>query len=275
MREDPLVDAYLRLVADGVLGLLVPTETRLLPVGPTGRAERLLAVAAGRTGAVLARAVPDGYVDHESGRHLIAPPGAFTMIGRARLAQLRGCIEDVLRDGVPGDVIETGVWRGGATIFMTAVLRAHGSDRNVYVADSFKGLPPPDVERYPADGFSDLHTRDELAITVDTVRDHFQRFGLLTDGVHFVEGWFRDTLPALTEHRWAVIRLDGDLYESTMDALANLHPGLSPGGFCIIDDYGAYEACRDAVHDYRREHDITDPIETIDWGGAFWRRPTG
>lgn len=275
MGEDTLVDAYLRLVADGVLGQLVPAETRLVPVGATRRAERLLTLAANRAGGVLARPVPEGAVDHECGRHQIAPPGAFTMMGRARLEQLRRCIEGVLADDVPGDIIETGVWRGGGTIFATAVLRAHGSDRAVYVADSFEGLPPPDLDRYPADSFSDLHTRDELAVSIDDVRRHFRGFGLLDDRVRFVKGWFRDTLPPLSGHRWAVIRLDGDLYESTMDGLRNLHPGLSPGGFCIIDDYGAYEACRDAVHDYRREHGITEPIERIDWTGAWWRRASG
>jgi O-methyltransferase len=275
MVERAVVDAYLRLVADGVLGQLVPTETRLLPVEVTGRAERLLAIAASRTGNVLARPMPEGVVDHDAGRHLIAPPGAFTMMGRARLDQLRWCIEEVIAGEVAGDLIEAGAWRGGATIFATAVLRVHGSDRGVYVADSFAGLPPPDVTRYPADAFSDLHTRDELAVSLDAVREHFRQFGVLDEHVHFIQGWFRDTLPALADHRWAVIRLDGDLYESTMDGLRHLHPGLSPGGFCIIDDYGAYEACRDAVHDYRRENDITDPIERIDWTGAWWRRPNG
>ena len=275
MSDADLTDAYLCLVADGVLGQLAPTEARLLPVRPGRRLERLLSVAAGRSGSVLARPMPDSVIDHDSGRHAIAPPGALTMIGRTRLSQLRHCIETVLADRVPGDLIETGVWRGGATILMAAVLRAHGSDRSLYVADSFEGLPRPDVGRYPADGFSDLHTRDELAIPLETVREHFRRFGLLSDRVHFVQGWFSETLPALADHRWAVIRLDGDLYESTMDGLRNLHPGLAPGGFCIIDDYGAYEACRDAVHDYRREHHIADPIERIDWVGAFWRRASG
>ncbi len=275
MADPALVDAYLHLVADAVLGQLVPAETRLLAVDPTGRADRLLAMAAGRRGSVLAQPVPAAFVDVEGGRHLIAPPGAFTMIGRARLAQIRACVENVLAEGVPGDLIETGVWRGGATIYMAAVLRANGSDRRVYVADSFAGLPPPDLDRYPADGFSDLHTRDELAISEETVRDHFRRFGLLDDHVRFVKGWFRDSLPDLAGHRWAVVRLDGDLYESTMDGLRHLYPDLSPGGFCIIDDYGAYEACRDAVHDYRRKHAVAEPIERIDAIGAFWRRAAG
>jgi O-methyltransferase len=66
--------------------------------------------------------------------------------------------------------------------------------------------------------------------------------------------------------------VDGDLYESTMDALTALYPRLSPGGFCIVDDYGALEACRRAVHDFRASHGIGDPIVPIDWTGVFWRR---
>jgi O-methyltransferase len=69
-----------------------------------------------------------------------------------------------------------------------------------------------------------------------------------------------------------VLRLDGDLYESTMDALTALYPKLSPGGYAIVDDYGAIPACRQAVHDYRDAHGITEPIQEVDWTGAYWQR---
>jgi O-methyltransferase len=100
---------------------------------------------------------------------------AETMIGLKRLDNLQHCVETVLADSVPGDLIETGVWSGGATIFMRAVLAAHGiTDRTVWVADSFRGLPPPDVERYPADQ-GDVHwTFDVLAVDVETVRRNFE-----------------------------------------------------------------------------------------------------
>ena len=68
-----------------------------------------------------------------------------------------------------------------------------------------------------------------------------------------------------------MIRVDGDLYESTMDTLVNLYPRLSPGGYVIVDDY-AFAPCRQAVEDFRLEHAITDPIEQVDWTGAYWRR---
>jgi O-methyltransferase len=104
------------------------------------------------------------------------------------------------------------------------------------------------------------------------VRANFARYGLLDEHVHFVEGWFRDTLPGLSDKRWSVIRLDGDLYESTMDGLVSLYPNLSVGGYLIIDDYGGYKPCREAIHDYRREHGIEEPIRQIDWTGAYWQR---
>jgi hypothetical protein len=138
------------------------------------------------------------------------------------------------------------------------------------VADSFQGLPPPD-DAYPADADSQLHVSESLAISRDEVAKNFERYGLLDDRVRFLEGWFKDTLPTLRDRSWSVVRLDGDMYESTMDGLTNLYPRLSVGGFLIVDDY-EYEPCRRAVADYREANGIDEPIEPIDWLGAFWRR---
>jgi hypothetical protein len=201
------------------------------------------------------------------------PARAHTMIGFKRLANLRMCVETVLDDGVPGDLIETGVWRGGATIFMRAILKARAvTDRVVWVADSFSGLPPPDTARYPHDEGITLHQFPQLAVPLERVQDNFRRYGLLDSQVRFLKGWFRDTLPTAPIDRLAILRLDGDLHESTIQALDSLYDKLSPGGFVIVDDYHNVAACRQAVHDFRNNRGITDPIQTIDWGGAFWRR---
>lgn len=196
------------------------------------------------------------------------------MVGLERLRSLRNCIETILAERVPGDLIETGVWRGGAAIFMRGVLKAHGvTDRAVWVADSFRGLPAPS-SRYPADSAANWHTADELAVPIDEVQANFARYGLLDDQVRFVEGWFRDTLPALRDRTWSLVRLDGDMYESTMDALVNLYPGVAPGGFVVVDDYSIH-ACRQAVDDFRASAHIQEPIEEIDWTGVYWRRSVG
>jgi hypothetical protein len=208
------------------------------------------------------------------GRYDPAVPFAGeTMIGLKRLDNVRACVETVIEDGVPGDLIETGVWRGGCSIFMKGILAAHGvEDREVWLADSFCGLPEPDTTRYPLDDFSSLHNQLELAVRREDVEANFRRYGLLDDKVRFLEGWFEDTLPTLAGRTWSVIRLDGDLYQSTIEALDNLYPGLSPGGYCIVDDFGTYPACRQAVEDYRTKQDIDEPIVDIDGSGAYWRR---
>jgi hypothetical protein len=174
---------------------------------------------------------------------------------------------------VPGDLIETGVWRGGATIFMRALLKLEGvTDRIVWVADSFEGLPPPDAERYPADAGDELHTVEVLAVSLQEVKANFEKFGVLDDGVRFLKGWFRDTLSDPRIRQLAVLRLDGDMYESTTDALVRLYPRLSIGGYIIVDDYGCIPACRQAVHDFRAAHGIEDVIQWVDWTGVYWRR---
>ncbi len=201
------------------------------------------------------------------------PPTAETMVGRARLDNLQACITAVIQDGVAGDLIETGVWRGGASIFMRAVLAALGvHERLVWVADSFRGLPPPKPELFPADAGLDLSGFPELAVGIDRVKANFARYGLLDGQVRFLQGWFSETLPSAPIDRLAVIRLDGDLYESTMDAITALYPKLSVGGYLIVDDYKAIPACRQAISTYREANHIVEPIHEIDWTGVYWRR---
>jgi hypothetical protein len=152
-------------------------------------------------------------------------------------------------------------------------LKAHGvTDRRVWVADSFAGLPPADRERYPKESNADFHKHKELAIPLDEVRRNFERYGLLDDQVRFLKGWFRDTLPTAPIEKLALMRLDGDMYESTMDGLVHLYPKLSPGGFVIIDDYNVVQACNAAVEDFRRERGITAALSMIPVCGAFWRK---
>ena len=201
------------------------------------------------------------------------PNLAHTMIGLQRLDNLHFCVEDVIARGVPGDLMETGVWRGGAVILMRAILKANGvTDRLVWAADSFAGLPPADPARYPMDAPSKFDRYDELAVSLEDVQRNFRRYDLLDDQVRFLKGWFRDTLPGAPVERLAVLRLDGDLYESTHDALTHLYPKLERGGYVIIDDFGDIPVCNQAVTDYRVAHGITEEIIPIDWAGVFWRK---
>ena len=205
------------------------------------------------------------------------PTEAETMVGRARLDNLQDCITEVVRGRIEGDLVETGVWRGGASILMRAVLKAYGDrSRSVWLADSFEGLPRPAPSDYPPDKDDQHWTMARyLAVPRDLVEGNFRRYGLLDEQVKFLPGWFRDTLPTAPIERIAVLRLDGDMYESTMLALSALYPKVSEGGFLIVDDYGALPNCRLAVEDFRTAQGITDPIVTVDWTGAYWRKGAG
>ncbi len=216
------------------------------------------------------RAIAEG---HRTGRHLdgllkFATIGA-SMIGRARLENLQLAVETVVAQNIPGDVMECGVWRGGACAFAKAVLMALGDDRGVCLADSFQGLPPP---THDADTI-DLQTSKYpmLAVPRDRVRALFERLELLDDNVHFIEGWFADTLPSAPVGALSILRLDGDYYESTQVALNSLYSRVSPGGFVIIDDYGGLQPCRAATDDFRKANGITSPIIDIDGMGVYWR----
>jgi O-methyltransferase len=132
-------------------------------------------------------------------------------------------------------------------------------------------LPRPDAESYPVDSGDPHHTFDILAVSLDEVRRNFERYGLLDDQVRFLPGWFRDTLPGAPISKLAVLRLDGDMYESTMVALTALYPRVSPGGYVIIDDY-ALAGCKTAVHDFLDRNDVHADLQSVDWTGVYWRR---
>jgi len=193
---------------------------------------------------------------------------------------LQFCVQSVLADDIPGDLIETGVWRGGATMLMRAILKAHDvTNRIVWVADSFEGLPEPDPVERPLEAkahagpiMSQLF--NHFAVGLEDVQRNFKAYGLLDDNVRFLKGWFKDTLPTAPIQKLAVMRLDGDYYESTRDALVNLYHRLSIGGYVIIDDYGeeTWTYCRKAVEEFRDAMGITDPLIRVDSNCYYWRR---
>jgi len=198
------------------------------------------------------------------------PPEAETMIGSKRLENIRHCCTRVIADNVPGDFCETGVWRGGSCIYMRGILKALGdTTRKVWVCDSFEGLPK---STHPEDLKWNFWKHGILSVSLEQVKDNFSRYGLLDDQVEFVVGWFNESLPRSPISKLSVLRLDGDLYESTWDAISNLYPKVSVGGYVIVDDYGGIDSCRKAIDDYRKANGIRDPIEAFDTQVVFWRK---
>ena len=198
------------------------------------------------------------------------PSLAHTMIGKKRLDNLEFLIGEIVKNDIPGGLIETGVWRGGACIFMAACLEEFKRKRAIYCCDSFEGLPKPDTA-YPIDSEDRHHTYRQLAVSLEQVKANFRRYDLLSRNIIFVPGWFEKTLPTLNVD-FALLRLDGDMYGSTMVALENLYPRLSPGGYCIIDDFGVVYGCQQAVIDYINKHEIVEAFHTIDASAIYWRK---
>jgi O-methyltransferase len=201
------------------------------------------------------------------------PSKAHTMIGRKRLHNLRILTEMVLMHGIHGDIVETGVWRGGACILARAVIRAYDDkSRSVWLADSFEGLPRPKAELYPADQADQFHEYKELAVSVNEVRANFKKYGLLDERVKFIIGWFDETLPSTKIEEIAILRLDGDMYESTIVALNNLYAKVTIGGYVIVDDYHVVKGCKQAIHDFLDREGLLPTLIEIDGVGIYWQK---
>lgn len=206
----------------------------------------------------------------------LTPPGgiwplnAVTMIHSERVDNIYNSFQNKIQNAIPGDFIETGVWRGGACIFAAKLAEYYNLDMKIWVCDSFEGLPPPDTNKWKKEDPNDHHyTHPELAISIEEVRKNFDTFNVDMSRVNFVKGWFEDTLPALPINEIAILRLDGDMYGSTYISLDSLYPKLSTKGYCIIDDWNL-PYCRLAVQDYFEAHNINPKIETIDRWSCYW-----
>jgi O-methyltransferase len=217
----------------------------------------------------LVAAKRDGSLDGLWGSRL-----AHTMIGLDGLANLERCAHRVFADGVPGDFLEAGVCHGGASIFLRALQVAYGEPHRVtWLADSFAGVPPP---THPVDREHELDLTEErvpwMAAGLDAVRDNFETYDMLDDHVRFLPGLFADTLADAPVERLAILRIDGDLYASTREALDALYDRVSDGGYVVVDDYGCLEPCRIAVDEFLAERRLDVEINQVDWTRVCWRK---
>ena len=226
-----------------------------------------------RRGLMLVRTTPMNPVAREQG--LDWPLFGFTMVGTKRLENLHNCIEACIHENIPGDFVETGVWRGGSCILAKAIFNLRGiEDRAVWCCDSFEGMPVAGAKDLSIDRVSDFSDRESHVVSQETVAENFRKFGLLDAKVKFLKGWFCDTLPTAPIKTISVLRMDGDLYQSTIDTLNNLYDKVSKGGFIIVDDYYSWKGCKQAVDEFRKSHHIDDRIIDIDPHAVYWRKTT-
>jgi len=196
-----------------------------------------------------------------------------TMIGWKRIDNIAAILADVIQNGIEGDYIETGVWRGGASVFAKGVLSVmeQNSTRISYVCDSFRGLPPGDKKLHKNDAGWD--TTKYLEVPLEIVANNFMKFGLMDPNVVFAKGFFNETMPPLSRliKKLSVMRLDGDMYESTVDVLYHMYDKLSVGGYVIMDDWTGFPS-EDACRDFFKVHGINPEIKKIDEKGAYWQK---
>ena len=204
---------------------------------------------------------------------------SFSMVGKKRLNNVHKLIDRIFKDNIEGDFLEAGIWKGGIIIFMRACLLAYNDkNRKVWGIDSFKGLPPLDVHNFPEDKIFekilDDWNRQEMIVSKKEVIENINKFDLYDNQVELIEGWFSDVFKKnYNIKKLSLCRIDGDLYQSTYEALVGLYPKISLGGYVIIDDYGLWSgACKKAVDRFREENNINSELIKIDWAGVYWRK---
>jgi O-methyltransferase len=211
-----------------------------------------------------------------------------TMTSPRRLAALCDSVEYAVRADVPGAIVECGVWKGGSMMAAAlTLLRLDAADRDLYLFDTFAGMPPPTEEdtfsaydgynpmrhwlrRRRADGLSTWHR-----VPASDVRAALLSTGYPAERVHLVEGRVEDTLPAAAPDAIALLRLDTDWYAGTKHELEYLYPRLTPGGVLILDDYGHYEGARRAVDEYFDAAGEQLLLSRIDYTGRVAVKPSG
>lgn len=200
------------------------------------------------------------------------PIHAETMVGLERLNQLHQALDTIEEEKIPGNILEAGVWRGGAMIFVAQYLNVWQlSGRKVFACDSFQGLPRAQKE-FPVDEGDTWHSYDYLSVSLEQVQENFASYMVPMDNVVFVKGFFSESLENLDCGPLAILRMDGDMYSSTTQTLHQLFDKVSEGGFVIIDDW-QLEGARKAVRDFLEARSLDPHIHEIKGAGAYFRVP--
>lgn len=204
---------------------------------------------------------------------------AYTMTSRERQHALYDAVRHIAKAGIPGDIVECGVWRGGSSMIAAEALMKEGDTaRTLYLYDTFAGMSEPtekDVNLHGRDARSrwtglqkaDFNEWDYAPI--EDVEANMRATGYPMEQVRLVKGKVEETIPGTVPERIALLRLDTDWYESTKHELVHLFPRLSDGGILILDDYGHWQGARQAVDEYFAEHGVCMHLIRIDYTGRI------
>lgn len=204
----------------------------------------------------------------------------YTMTSSERIGALVDAVEYVIRRDVPGAFVECGVWKGGSAMAMALSLKQLSAvDREIFLFDTFAGMPQPSEVDIAVDGASAMNIFSKRRVApdssnwclsaLDEVRANLAHTGYTMERIHFIEGKVEDTIPRHAPEKIAILRLDTDWYASTKHELEHLFPLLSDHGVLIIDDYGHWQGARKAVDEYFSEHNIRILLNRIDDTGRI------
>ena len=190
------------------------------------------------------------------------PPFGYTMVGTQRLENFRAAILEVNRNKIPGAIAELGVWRGGAMIMAAAVCKDASMQRELYVFDAFESLP----------GYGS--SSSFLENSMDEVKQYFELFDVYDEHVHFVKGLFKESLPKFKDFQdpIAVLRVDGNFYDSYQDAMYYLYPNVPVGGIVIFDDVMSHAAVGRFWKDFKADYSMPEELNRIDRHSAWFRK---
>ncbi|MDQ6632182.1 MAG: TylF/MycF family methyltransferase [Verrucomicrobiota bacterium] len=214
--------------------------------------------------------------------HALFRAKRYTLTSSTRCQKLWDQCDQIFQSNVPGDLVECGVWRGGSAVIMALAARHFKQQRRIHLFDSFEGLPEPTAaDEKAAKDYSEgkasgsLTSIGKCSVGLEEVKDLLlNKLQFDKSFIHFHVGWFQNTIPADAEKMGpiALLRLDGDWYESTRICLEYLYPKISPGGLVILDDYHFWVGCKKATNEYREQHGITAPIQEIDGDAIYWMK---
>lgn len=203
----------------------------------------------------------------------------YTMTSPERVYGLRAAVRYIVENGIAGDVVECGVWKGGSMMAVArTLLQLRDASRHLYLFDTFEGMPAPttaDVDHTGESAQSWLSRSKKKEDSVwaiaplEGVQKALSTVGYDASKIRFVKGRVEDTIPREAPERIALLRLDTDWYESTRHELVHLFPRLSPGGVIIIDDYGHWQGARKATDEYLREYKVPLLLNRIDYTGRM------
>jgi len=216
-------------------------------------------------------------LSHEQ-EEIISSARPYTLTSVERMIALSNAITHIVKNNIPGDIVECGVWRGGSMMLTALTLISHqDTDRTLHLYDTFEGMSPPTNDDV---GFDDRTAQSQLdddpgmtgvgcKAGIDEVRTNLESTNYPARNIRYIKGRVEETIPQHVPESIAVLRLDTDWYESTRHELEHLYPRLSPGGFLIVDDYGHWKGARKAVDEYFEKRNEQPYLHRIDYTGRI------